>query len=524
MKKLFALLAITLAAGCTTMPEIKGKIASDEKAALSARQHMVDSATTAAVTRIPAQKIIGREIQIRNKNELPPLFNENVVYISHLDSVEGIFASLAQQTGIPIVLAQPVPKSALPGPEAGATGTGKPPFRLEWRSGTLKALLDNIGQQLSMFWRYRDGRVEFIVNETRSFHVFVPAGDKKVTASIALRGASSGSTSGSGAGSDSVNVASNTVIDPYSAIAKTVGAMLSEGSAKPTGSGTATAITGAASAGTGVVVNAELGMITVTAAPPLLDRVGDYIESINKRFAQNVMIDVKVFAVNTSAEAGSGFSMTALLGILSKYGLAITGAAALQTNGRPGTMTIDRNTSNTQVSLLVSALQQFGNVSLMRSGQVMAVNGQPSPMQLADEITYLASSTTTQTANVGVSTTLTPGSRTVGFTANFLPMILGDNRILLQYQINLSSLLSLDQVSSGGSMIQTPSVSTQTLQQQAFVRDGQSIVLFGFESERNEAKNAMGFGNISNANNRQRNLLVIVMQVFAGQEESASST
>ncbi|MCL4682876.1 MAG: hypothetical protein KJZ92_16625, partial [Rhodocyclaceae bacterium] len=334
-----------------------------------------------------------------------------------------------------------------------------------------------------------------------------------------------------GGGADSVSVSSTQSIDPYSAIVKTIGAMLSEGnastaSAAAPATGAARGGAGAPAAGggasvSGVVANPELGIITVTAPPPTLDRVAEYIDSINRRFAQNVMIDVKIYSVNASKEMGGGFSLTALLGILGKYGLAVAGAPILATTAAQSTMTVESRGANHQTSLMISALQQFGDVSLVRSGQVIAVNGQPAPMQLAEEITYLASTSTTQAANVGTTTTLTPGKQTVGFTANFLPMILGDNRILLQYQINLSSLLALTQVSSGSASIQTPSVSTQTLQQQAFVRDGESIVLFGFDSDRNATQEAAGIGNLSKTAHTQRNLLVIVMQVFGGQKDAA---
>jgi len=165
---------------------------------------------------------------------------------------------------------------------------------------------------------------------------------------------------------------------------------------------------------------------------------------------------------------------------------------------------------------VVQALSQFGNVALQTQGQVLAVNGQPSPIQVANEINYLASSASTQTANVGTTTTLVPGTKVVGFTANFLPMILGDNRILLQYQLQLSQLTALTQVSSAGSLIQTPQISTQSLQQQAFVRDGQSIVLFGFDQTRDSIGSAASMSGASKAAHSERQMVVIVIQVNAG--------
>lgn len=166
------------------------------------------------------------------------------------------------------------------------------------------------------------------------------------------------------------------------------------------------------------------------------------------------------------------------------------------------------------------ALEQIGNVQFVTSGQVIAANGQPSPLQVATEYTYLASRATTQsaTAGTGPTTTLTPGSRTVGFTANFLPMILGDNRILLQYQINLSSMLEIKPYGDATNGVELPKVATQSLQQQAYVKDGQSIVLFGFEQQRTTSDRNLGISaqHLNKSAGLERNMMVIVLEVYGG--------
>ena len=99
-----------------------------------------------------------------------------------------------------------------------------------------------------------------------------------------------------------------------------------------------------------------------------------------------------------------------------------------------------------------------------------------------------------------------------------VPLILGDNRILLQYQMQISQLTALTQVTSGNSTIQTPQISSQSLQQQAFVRDGQSIVLFGFDQNRNTGDTSASIGGASKAGTSQRQMVVIVMTVNGGKK------
>jgi type IVB pilus formation R64 PilN family outer membrane protein len=271
-----------------------------------------------------------------------------------------------------------------------------------------------------------------------------------------------------------------------------------------------------------VVVSPELGVITVTAPPPALDRVASYVDSINQRFARNVLIDLKIYDVSLDDQEGAGFSTDIMFQRLNEYGLEIVSAPTVGFgDNTPGqaTLTITDPDSKFNGSQLVGeALSSFGDLSVATSGQVMAVNGQPAPLQIAEEINYLASSSTSITDTVA-TTSLTPGTRVVGLTANFLPTVQADNRILLQYQLTMSSLLSLDTVSSGGNSIQTPRIASQSVQQQAFVRDGQTIVLFGFEQNRSGMDGNVSLFGASRVATGQRSLRVIVMQIHGGSKD-----
>jgi type II secretory pathway component HofQ len=133
---------------------------------------------------------------------------------------------------------------------------------------------------------------------------------------------------------------------------------------------------------------------------------------------------------------------------------------------------------------------------------------------VANEITYVTSSTTTSAANVGTSVTQNTGTVVVGFTANFLPLILGDHRILLSYQMQISALASpLTPYAQG---IQTPNIASQSLQQQAFLNDGQAIVLFGFDEQSSGSSKAVEWAGASSASTQARQMVVIVVQVNAG--------
>lgn len=562
MKKLKITLIATaafVASGCSIV-EPQKRIDKVEQTATELRDLNLAQATTAAVSRTSRPRLAGEEIVLRSQSTLPPLFSRQVGYSTQgAQSLNDVLEAIGQRVGVPIRASEiasttgsDVVPTASPAQLAGQQSGLNGKVQIEY-SGSLRGLLDDLAGRNEASWRYvaRTGQIEFFRYETRTLSIYLPPGSKKIDASISLAGVSGGGgsstvggsggaasgSSGGGATAGNVSVTQSLTVNPWSSILGGVQAILSEGS----GTSNAQGQTGAnsqnsqsSSQGSGsmsvsgpagrAAANPELGILTVTARPRALERIGAYVDSINSRFAQNVTIDIKIYSLTMDKQASLGFSLDSVYKYLNNNGISVVGAQPLQpATGTPGQLTLNIDNPRSRLygsSLVAQALSQFGNVALQTQGQVLAVNGQPAPIQVANEVNYLASSSLTQAPNVGSTATLTPGTRVVGFTANFLPTVLGDNRILLQYQMQLSSLTALTQATSGNSSIQTPQISSQSLQQQAFVKDGQSIVLFGFDQNRDTTDTAMGLGNASRAARSERQMIVIVMQVNGGRKDA----
>lgn len=505
-KAVLAAMIPLMLAGCSTTKEVKGNITKEAAEASAQRARIDESKRVGWVVRDKGVNLTGGEIEIANESPDPEWMHRKYVYITADQKLPEILSVLSREIGVHAQITEEAMAEL-------AKGAGNTPFHVDW-SGTVKGFLNHLALRTALHWKAESGRILFFREETRNFHVYLPGGKSTLNSSIALSGAggggdSGGSGSGGGGGSSggTVSVSSATTIDAYDSLLKSVQNMVGGG--------------GSDSGGSKVSITPSLGILSVTAPPPVLERVAEFVRGVNERFARNVMINIKVYNVMLKRDQNAGMQLNDMFRTLSgDYAFLLSGASLLQPKGgSPGTMILERSTTtgSRTSQLLVQALNQLGDVSLLTSGQVIAANGQPSPLQVGSEVTYLASSATTQTADVGTTTTLTPGKQSVGFTANFLPTLLGDNRILLQYQLNLSSLLALDQVSSGGSSIQTPNVSTQSLQQQAFLKDGQSIVLFGFESSRSAYDKSYGLTGASTNASGNRQMMVIVMEVFSGQ-------
>lgn len=382
--------------------------------------------------------------------------------------------------------------------------------------GNVKGLLDFAANEEGLWWKMDDGAVEFYRTITKTF--YISAINRKSTGQNSIvtqsgpgsLNSGSGSSTGSGGGSTGSTTGNSLAGDAYDVdVWKTIAA---------------TAKTVAGSSGSGAAeISAEpsLASITVTGTPTQVKNVESWVKGLTDKLSQQVLISVSVYSVNLSNEDNYSWSPSVIYNKLSTmYGLSLTppGVPAITGSLAPMVLsgTAGKSSSLNGSQLAVNALSTLGHVSETVTQSVVTLNGQPAPMQVANEVTYLAQSGTTSTANVGSSTTLTPGVVTTGFTATFLPQVV-NGRILLSMDMTNSVLNSIDTASSNGSTIQTPNVSSATFQQSVSLTPGAALMLAGLQQD-NSAVNHSGVGSPSNwllgggvDGTRQKKLIAIVI-------------
>lgn len=541
MKKLaLVLLAALAAVGCAQIESVQVRVKDAQDNAVKLRDQNIANAASATVTRTSRPRLAGDQITLRAANALPAVFERRIVYSTQgAQTLQEVLAAIGQLAGITIVASEIAPSSIapavpVPGPQpmsqpAPATGLqGR--VQLEF-DGRLRLALDEIATKNDAAWRFvaTTNTVEFFRFETRTLAVGLPRGAKSVTSQMAVSSAGGGSggssSSGGGArsGATQVSVAQSISIDPWNSMMTGIQSILGEpeqgrpGSGAPL-TGTSTSALTASGPNGRAAASPDFGIITVTARPAVLERIASYVRAINTRFAQNVMIDVKILNLSLDREAALGFSLDLVYKRINGDGISVAGGAPLALgNGIPGTIIGSLGHGRWSGSDVVArALQQFGDVSVQTHQQAIAINGQPAPMQFAQTIPYVPSRQVTTVPNVGVTESASAESRVVGFSANFIPSIQGDNRILLEYNMNIEELVSIDSFPSGQNTIQVPRTTIQSLPGAAYLRDGQAIVLFAFDKNRDSVSAANSPSGASKAGRNQREILIVVIQAYGG--------
>lgn len=400
---------------------------------------------------------------------------------------------------------------------SGLNSLGQPDNTIVY-DGQLVGFLDIAASRYGVYWEWDNNSVRFFRTTTRTFRIAALPGDTTLSAKIGNQtsGASSSSgtgssgSSGSGGGTSSQETGvSFSALSVWKGIEDSIKTMLSSNGK--------------------VIVTAATGTVTVSDTPQVVAQVEKYIQDQNLSLGRQVVINVRVLSVDLTNSDSYGINWNAVYSTISgNYGLSFLSSFAPETGstqlglkilGTAGSATSNGIDGFAGSNAMINALSKQGRVNQLTSASVTTLNNQPAPTQVGRQVSYLQSSTTTL-GSVGVqpTTTLQPGTITTGFSMNIVPHILDNNKLLLQYAIDLSSLLKLDTISSNGSTIQIPDIATRNFLQRVRINSGDTLVVTGFE-QNTDTGNTQGLGDPYNValgggllGSKARSVLVVLIQ------------
>ena len=401
-------------------------------------------------------------------------------------SIEGALPSPAislANRGAPIA-------RAVPPAESEVISVTRTPLRY---SGDLRGFLNLLAARYAVYWRYHDGTVTFFRTETRTFEL----------PSLPSSGSMSGSisTGGTGAGAGSTGAGSGSATGGGSADSTMTGS--SGGSAGQSGGQVMTLSaqsspwatlqqTASAVAGLGatVVVDHNLGMLTVTGSPSQVARIRSWVKSLDAMWGKEIAVDVHVYSVQVNHEDNYGLNLgLAYKSANGHTGVTFTGVAppTLEGGSTPmsfGASIVGGTLSGTGVA--VQALSTLGNVSEVYQDTGITLNGGMIHLQNATSQGYVCSTQNTASGLTASSNSMQLCTVVPGVTAGIVPKLVG-GRILLDYDMTISNLLSLTTFTSGGSTnqssVQEAKQQLARFQQSLSLKPGQTVVVAGLRQK-----------------------------------------
>lgn len=376
-------------------------------------------------------------------------------------------------------------------------------------SGSLTGLLNLVSAYYGISWKSEEAGLRFYKMESKTFRIIALPGDMRLSSSIESSaggggggGASGGSPSQSGSSTSSTGVAVSG-LSVWTSMESAIKLMLSPGGK--------------------VFSSPATGTITVTDAPSIIAEVAEFVNGQNKSMGRQVSVNVRVLTVDVNEGDDYGINWDSVYKNLSAignpYSVALKTAFPMTSGGGNLVLSAPSTSSSRWAgsSAMIAALSTQGRVSELTSSTLVTLNNQPSPVNVGRRVSYLASSSTTQTPNVGATTALTPGSVQTGFSMTLLPHIIDGRELLLQYSLDLSSLLRLSTITSGTASIQAPDISTSNFIQRVRMQSGETLVVAGFDQD-NLSAVANGIGAAENTvlgsrnGTKKRSMLVVLIQ------------
>lgn len=278
------------------------------------------------------------------------------------------------------------------------------------------------------------------------------------------------------------------------------------------------------------------GLVAVTTTPAIMRQMDMFIHRVNSTFSRQVWVEVKVLEVKLDSQDQNDINWNAVIhgiaGAVSGGGIGLTSASQIFSSGNTSPITSTTfSLPGSSTTALVNSLSTRYQTSQVTTLQVRTLNDQAAPVQDVTSQTYLAE-VMAGIAGIGQATFSQdiPSSVTVGFTANILPHLLGDDEhMILEMSVDLSVLLGITTApgSNGGASIQLPEVASRSFMQRIRIRSGQTAIVSGFENVNSVMQQNGSFGNPNNfmfggGVNAQKNRTKIVILITPIVEQKAA--
>ena len=246
-------------------------------------------------------------------------------------------------------------------------------------------------------------------------------------------------------------------------------------------------------------IDKPVGIITVTATRDLLDRVNDYLTSLQKQMYRQVNIEAKIIEVqlNNATSTGIDWSKTlsgtnpiSLTGkpVFGNGGQVYPGNATPNVSGSTNTFISTFTLASSNFNVLLSALKEAGTTKVLSNPKVSVMNGQPAFITVGRNTTYISKVTSTQTTgstNNTVTFTVDTSSILAGVGLALTANIMDDNEVIMNLVPVVSRLqngvVGTQQIGStaNGALIGLPVIDVREMSSTVRVKNGEMLVIGG---------------------------------------------
>lgn len=236
---------------------------------------------------------------------------------------------------------------------------------------------------------------------------------------------------------------------------------------------------------TKLIINPMAGTILVSALPAKLAQVRQFIRLFESSVQRQVLIEAKI--VEVSLDRGLQFGIDwNILSTKGNFNLSAKSGIATTTTGN---VALTLNGGSTQITAILNALSTQGDVHVLSSPRVSALNNQRATFNVTTDEIFFA--VTRQPilgptgGTIGFNTTINPQQISVGIVLDVLAQVGPDNVITMNIRPEVTSVSRVESITlEDGSTARAPVIDRRETDTMARIRAGETLVIGGLVQTR----------------------------------------
>lgn len=230
-------------------------------------------------------------------------------------------------------------------------------------------------------------------------------------------------------------------------------------------------------------IDKPIGLITVTAPRPVMEKVESYLNNLKAELYKQVSIEAKILEVTVSDETKVGIDWGALLDDAKYSGIGVNaniGAiSAHNPLGEGGIRSLTLTLPS--FSLLIDAIEKQGKTKVLANPRISVLNGQPALINVGKQISFVKKVSSTTDATTGqVTYAVETASQSSGIVMSVVPTIMDNQEIILNL-IPVTSTLTepIATQSFGTGSVGLPETKVRELSTIVRIKQGETLVVGG---------------------------------------------
>lgn len=306
---------------------------------------------------------------------------------------------------------------------------------------TLPQILQRIARQVEIRWAFE--RPDYLVvqpdvAEWRNYRVDYVNVARNSESAISVSSAVTGGLSEAGSAelnNSSTTMTQNTLNNFWETLLANMATLLGEGG------DTESTISSS------VIINPESGIVSVLATNVQHEGINAFLESVRTRSLYQVLIEATVVEVSLSDNYQSGVDWSLLARDNGQISFTQDLLGLNLSTPPTNVLTIDKSAGPDAISATIKMLSQFGDIQVLSSPKLMALNNQTAMLRVVDNRVYFTievQAGIAGTANSGpIPPTFTSEVHTVpvGFTMAVTPQISEDDQVTLNVRPTISRII-----------------------------------------------------------------------------------